>query len=89
MKKFFLLGIVGIALAFAVLYFIYRIILAIIDVWEDWRFGKELKKIERDSAARRAQQRAERRAGQNSPAAATPAGHGEIQIRPTDSDDAA
>lgn len=60
MKKLFLMGIGGMVLVASVGYFLWRVLLACYDVYDDWRFGKELKELERDVAQRRRGERSAR-----------------------------
>ena len=53
MKKFFFLGIMGFAVLWGVGYFLYRVALAFMDIYDDWRLGKEVREIEREAQQRR------------------------------------
>ena len=57
MKKYFLLGIVGLGVIWFLGFFLYRIALSFIDMYDDWQLSKEVKEIERETAQRRQQQR--------------------------------
>lgn len=59
MKKIFLLLIGGFALLFGVGYFLYRVGLAIYDIFADWRLAKELEEVREEAEARRAAKRSD------------------------------
>lgn len=55
MKKYFLMGIVGLGAIWFVGFFLYRIALSFMDLYDDWQLSKEVKEIERETALRRQQ----------------------------------
>jgi len=55
MKKLFLLGILGLAVIWLVGWFIFRVIMAFVDVYDDWQLGREVREIEAEAAERRKQ----------------------------------
>ena len=57
MKKYFLMGMIGLAAVWFLGFFLYRIALSFVDLYDDWQLSKEVKEIEREAAQRRQQQR--------------------------------
>ena len=56
MKKLFFLGILGFGVIWLLGFFLYRVALAFVDMYDDYQLSKELKEIEAATAAKRQQQ---------------------------------
>ena len=57
MKKLFFLGILGFGVLWLLGFCLYRVGLALLDVYDDYQLAKELKEIEAATAEKRRQQR--------------------------------
>lgn len=64
MKKLFFLGILGFGILWLLGFFLYRVGLALVDMYEDYQLSKELKEIEAAAAAKRRQRIDEKAAEQ-------------------------